>query len=164
MGDTVELEAEPLTIDYDNRTITLNLTKDDNGYPLSVAVDYQLSDYARIATQNGGRDPLVFDSPEAVNEVEVVSESGKNSEMWTFRLRPPLKETGTDVTSFRIVSFSESGFNAELVGIDTDNAVVTVNFLQTARFPVTMNIRMGLSYKAMCFALSAPSSRTANGG
>lgn len=53
---TVELEAEPLTIDYDNRTITLNLTKDDNGYPLSVAVDYQLSDYARIATQNGGRD------------------------------------------------------------------------------------------------------------
>lgn len=145
---TVELEAEPLTIDYDNRTITLNLTKDDNGYPLSVAVDYQLSDYARIATQNGGRDPLVFDSPEAVNEVEVVSESGKNSEMWTFRLRPPLKETGTDVTSFRIVSFSESGFSAELVGIDTDNAVVTVNFLQTGRFPVTMNIRMGLSYKA----------------
>ena len=83
-----------------------------------------------------------------MNEVEVVSESGKNSEMWTFRLRPPLKETGTDVTSFRIVSFSESGFSAELVGIDTDNAVVTVNFLQTGRFPVTMNIRMGLSYKA----------------
>ena len=25
---------------------------------------------------------------------------------------------------------------------------MTVNFLQTGRFPVTMNIRMGLSYKA----------------
>src|SRR5699024_9464538 len=58
------------------------------------------------------------------------------------------KETGTDVTSFRIVSFSESGFSAELVGIDTDNATVTVNFTQAGRFPVTMNFRMGLSYKA----------------
>lgn len=145
---TVETEAEPLTVDYDDRTITLNLTRDDNAYPITVAVDYELSEYARIATQNGGRDPLVFDTPETVNTVEVVSESGTNSAEWKFELRPPLKETGTDVTSFRIVSFSESGFSAELVGIDTDNATVTVNFTQAGRFPVTMNFRMGLSYKA----------------
>jgi hypothetical protein len=147
---TVELEAEPLTIDYDNRTVTLNLTEDDNGYPITAAVDYRLSEYARIATQNGGRDPLVFDSPEATDKVEIVSESGRNSEVWTFRLRPPLKETGTDVTSFRILSFSDPNFRAELVGIDTEKGIVTVNFDQTGRFPVKMNIRMGLSYKATC--------------
>lgn len=144
----VELEPEALTIDHDAHTVTLNLRRDDDAYPLSLAVGYRLSDFARISTQNGGRDPMVFSSPQSVNNVTVVSESGNRTQQWTFRLRPPLKETGTDVTSFKISSFSDSGFGAELTGIDNDNAVISVNFTRTGTFPVVMNIRMGLSYKA----------------
>lgn len=144
----VELEPEPLTIDREARTVTVNLSRDDDAYPLSLAVGYTLSDFARISTQNGGRDPLVFPSPKSVNKVTVVSESGRNTAQWTFRLKPPVKESGTDVTSFKVVSFSDSGFDAEVAEIDNDNAVVAVNFTRTAAFPVSMNIRMGLSYKA----------------
>lgn len=144
----VELEPEPLTIDPEARTVTLNLKRDDDAYPITLAVGYDLSDFARISTQNGGRDPLVFHSPQSVNAVRVVSESGRNSNQWTFRVKPPVKESGTDVTSFKVVSFSDSGFAAEVTEIDNDNAVVAVNFTRTGRFPVSMNIRMGLSWKA----------------
>lgn len=146
---TVELDPlEPLVIDQEEHTVTFNLSKDENGYPLSVAVNYTLSDFARIATQNNGRDPLVFSNPTAENVVEVVSENGENKQTWIFKLRPPLKEIGTDVTSFKIVSFSDSRFGGELVDIDKERAEIRINFTQVGAFPVTMNIRMGLSYKA----------------
>ena len=144
----VKLEDEPLTIDRDNRTVTINVAEDEGGYPISVALDYTLSDYARITTQNGGRDPLVFASSEATNTVEIVSESGTNRATWTFRLRPPSKEIGTDVTSFRIESFSDTAFGAEVGSIDTEGAAINLNFTKVGSFPVTMNFRMGLSYKA----------------
>lgn len=148
---TVRLDdMEPVTIDSEARTVTLNIADDAGGYPMSFALEYTVSEYARIASQNGGLAPLVFASPDAVNIVEVVSESGNASQEWTFMLRPPLKEVGTDVTSFNIVSFSGSGFGAEVVGIDHDNAVISVNFTSVGTFPVAMNIRMGLSYKATC--------------
>lgn len=146
---TVALDdIDPVTIDSEAHTVTLNIAEDAGGYPMSFALEYTVSEYARIASQNGGLDPLVFNSADAVNIVEVVSESGNASQEWTVMLRPPLKEVGTDVTSFNIVSFSGSGFGAELAGIDNDNAVISVNFTSVGTFPVTMNIRMGLSYKA----------------
>lgn len=146
----VELDPlEPIVLDSENHTMTINLNKDDNGYPISVWLDYTLSEYARISTQNGGRNALVFGSATAVNIVNVVSESGKESQEWTVKLRPPLKESGTNVTSFQIVSFSDTRFAGEVIGIDADNAVIKMNFTQIGSFPVTMNIRMGVSYKAV---------------
>lgn len=144
----VQLDAEPLTVDRENRTVTINIAEDEGGYPITASMDYTLSDYARITTQNGGRDPLVFASADAVNTVEIVSESDTEKQTWTFRLRPPSKETGTDVTSFRIESFSDSAFGAEVTGIDTGTARINLNFTKVGSFPVTMNFRMGLSYKA----------------
>ena len=131
----VKLEDEPLTIDRDNRTVTINVAEDEGGYPISVALDYTLSDYARITTQNGGRDPLVFASSEATNTVEIVSESGTNRATWTFRLRPPSKEIGTDVTSFRIESFSDTAFGAEVGSIDTEGAGHQPEFHQGGQLP-----------------------------
>ena len=139
---------DPVTIDNENHTVTINLTKDDNAYPLTVAVDYQLSEYAGISTQNNGRDPLVFRTPESEVVVTVVSESGNASQDWVFKLRPPLKESGTDVTSFKVISFSGSGFACEVTDIDTEAAEVHLNFTKVGEFPVTMTMRMGLSYKA----------------
>lgn len=146
----VELDPiEPIVIDKNTHSITINLKKDDSGYPISIWLDYTLSEYARITTQNGGRNPLIFNSPESVETVEVMSESGKESQNWTVKLKAPSKESGTNVTSFQILSFSDNRFAGEVVGIDTQNAVVNMNFTQIASFPVTMNLRMGISYKAV---------------
>lgn len=143
-------ELDPVTIDFEQHTVAFNLADDGDAYPISVAVDYSLSDYARITTQNGGRDALVFDSPETVNTVIVESEDGLSSQEWTFRLNPPQMEIGTDVTSFQITSFSSSDFAADVTAIDLDNAVIGINFNSVGAFPVTMNVRMGLSYRATC--------------
>lgn len=146
----VEIDPiKPVAVDETNHTITINLKKDDNGYPISVWLDYTLSEFARISTQNEGRDPLVFDSPTANQTVRVVSESGTQSQNWIVKLNPPLKESGTDVTSFQILSFSDNRFGGEIVNIDNLNAAVNMNFTQVGSFPVTMNIRMGVSYKAV---------------
>lgn len=141
----VRLASEPVSVDAGARTVTFALDYDDGCYPISFAVDYDLPEFARIATQNGGRDALVFESADSENVVEVVSESGARSERWTFRLAAPVQSSMADVTSFTVLSFSDSGFSADACTVDAGTATVNVNLASTGRYPVTMKFRMGLS-------------------
>lgn len=129
-------------------TIYIRLAQDENSYPMSVKLDYELSPYARITSRNGGMDPIVFETYLDVKYDTVTAEDGIHAQTWKVKLVPPDKELSADVTDFKVTGFSSTGFSAEGVAIDPDRATITVSLARGSVMPVNLNYSMTLSPKA----------------
>jgi len=97
--------AVPVTINPEQRVVTLNLIEDHNAYPLQVWFSADLSARAQIMTQNNGTGPLVFQSDSDTQLITIRAEDGTTAD-WTVRLQPPVRSTEAQVLTFNVSNVS----------------------------------------------------------
>lgn len=137
----------PVTLDRDGRVIYIRLAEDEECYPLSVGLDYELSDFAEVTSQDYNRELMVFATPETVNEVVIRAEDGTEA-VWQARLIRPAKEAAADVNVFSVTSFYSPVFEVYSVSIDREDGVITVALDRSGSCPARMNYSMSLSRNA----------------
>lgn len=138
-------QAETTLVSGDDKKITIALKEDDGAYPISVYMDYVVSDFATVTSQQGNTEPLVFDTPESVQAVRVTAEDGESFEDWTVVLQQPVKTVGTKVTLFKVNSVTPSGFEIDNAVIDEGNRTIMMTLTNSSSCPLTVNYSMTLS-------------------
>jgi len=123
---------DPVTLDSDERIVTLNLTDDYNVYPLQVWFTSAISTRAQIVTQNNGTGPLVFQNENDTQTITIRAEDGTTLD-WTVRLQPPARSTEATVVTFNVSAVS--------AGFSLANTTTTIH-------PETREIRIKLTTPA----------------
>ena len=136
----------PISINNDQRSVTLKLIDDDGVYPLQVWVSCEVSQYARITSQNGGNDPLIFENTDSEQIITITAEDGTVSN-WTVRLQPPPREVRADVLTFQVTSISQGAQLARVTKQDKTGAIRLLLNAATV-FPLEITYVMTLSPKA----------------
>lgn len=134
-------------IDTETHTVTIKLLEDDGCYPLSIYPIYTYSDYASISTQNGGTEPLIFETDQSTQTVTVLAQDKTTSSSWTIKLQAPPKEAQANVTDFKVTSISQ-GSQIGSVSKNDDTGVIKLNLSSTPTFPIEVGYSMTLSSKA----------------
>lgn len=147
MPNYAKIDELGTKIDPDTHTVTIKLIEDDRCYPLSIFPAYTYSDYASISTQNGGTEPLVFETDQSTQTVTILAQDKTTSATWTVKLQAPPKEAQADVTDFKVTSVSQ-GSEIESVSRDDDKAVIRLNLGSKPAFPMETGYSMTLSAKA----------------
>lgn len=138
-------ELTPATVDAGNNEISINIIEDEGCYPMEAVLDYELSPFAQVTSQNGGADPLVFAAATAVNSVTVLAEDGVTSSEWSVRLNVQKKSTGANVSNFAVNSFSSPLTKVSNVETDNESATVEISLSKAGSFPSDVNYKMTLS-------------------
>lgn len=136
--------ANNVFLDPSSKTITIQLGEDEDSYPLQVWLDYTTTDNGSITSQNGGTDPLVFDTSLSTQTVTVTSEDGTVTENYTVKLISPEDSVEPNITTFSVSSLSSTWFSVDQIDIDTDNAEVVINFAKTGSCPLTVGYKLAL--------------------
>lgn len=139
--------VSPITLNESEKKISIRLDEDEDCYPLSVMLDYELSKYAMVVSQSENSVPIVFSGPDSVGEVVVKAEDGTESK-WTVVLIQPEKAEAANVVTFSIDSYSSPVFETGSIAIDPEEGEILITLDQSGSCPATINYSMGLSRKA----------------
>jgi len=136
---------EPVTIDAQERVVTLKLSYDDGVYPLQVWVSTEVSPFAQVTSQNYGADPLIFENENSEQTITITAEDGTESD-WTVRLQVPPREARADVLNFQITSMT--GAQLAQITRNDETGAIRVWLGASATFPVEITYVMTVSPRA----------------
>jgi len=137
----------PVTLDSENRTITLKLTEDDGVYPLKVWTQCDISPFAQVTSQNGGADPLIFENENSQQTLTITAENGTTSSDWIVKLQPPPREAQANVETFRVTSISQGAQLAQVVR-NEEKGVIRLMLNAATTFPLDVTYVMTVSKNA----------------
>ena len=137
----------PVTIDAGQRAVTLKLIEDHEIYPLCVWVQYEISPFARLTSQNGGNDPLVFENVDTEQTVTITAENGTTTSDWTVRLQPPSHEAQAGVETFRVTSVSQ-GAQIGQISKNDETGAIRLRLNAATNFPLELTYAMTVSGRA----------------
>jgi len=133
-------------IDQNNKIILIRLAED--AYPLSIRVNYALSQYATIISQENNTQPLVFAAQNSEVIVTVRAENLINTQNYTVKLVAPPMSSEANITAFNAGTLSPTSFGISNVNLNAAEQEIVLSLNQSGSCPLTVNYTMELSRKA----------------
>ena len=137
----------PVTIDEGQRAVTLKLIEDQEIYPLKVWVQCEISPFARLTSQNGGNDPLIFENVDTEQTITITAEDGTTTSNWTVKLQPPSHGALADVETFRVTSISQ-GAQLGQISKNDETGAIRLRLNAATNFPLEVTYAMTVSGRA----------------